>query len=65
MADFEITMLGSSEVGISALSERAQKERRLKAGYTLVFKGPGDALPYVKAAASEGFTFKGIELIGR
>ena len=52
MADFEIRMLNDSEVGISALTERAQKDRRIAAGVT------------VKAAEKEGFTFKGKELIG-
>jgi len=64
MADFEIRMLNDSEVGISALTERAQKDRRITAGETLAFKSPGDARPYVKAAEKEGFTFKGKELIG-
>ena len=64
MADFEIRMLNDTEVGISALTERAQKERRNPPGHTLAFKSPSDARPYVTAAEREGFTFKGKELLG-
>jgi hypothetical protein len=66
MADFKIRMLNSysTAVGISALTERAQKDRRIEAGYTLAFKSPGDTRPYVEAAEKDGFTFTGKELIG-
>ncbi len=65
MADFEIQMLNESKVGISALTERAQKDRRIAAGQMLAFKSPGDARPYVIAAEKkESFTFKGKELLG-
>jgi len=58
MADFEIRMLNDSEVGISALTERAQKDRRIAAGETLAFKSPGDARPQFLVA----MTLVGLDL---
>jgi hypothetical protein len=57
MVDFEIRMLNRSEVGISALTEHAQNDRGIAAGYTLAFKSPGDARPFVRAAEADSFTF--------
>ena len=59
MTDFEIRMLNTTEVGVSALSERAQSERRLSPGLTLAFKSKADAAEYVAVAEEEGFVFKG------
>ncbi len=64
MADFEIKRLNGNGVGISPLTERAQKERHLAAGTTLTFKAPSEALEYVEVAEQEGFTFAGKELLG-
>lgn len=63
MADFRITTDGG-EVGITVLSERAEKARGIQRGHTVMHKSPGDARPYVKALEAEGFTFEGKELIG-
>ena len=65
MQDFEIRLLNSGEVGISALTERAQRARCLKPGHTLMFKSPADAVAYVDVAEAEGFTFAGRELLQR
>ena len=62
--DFEVRKLNDAEVGISALTEHAQKGRRIKAKSTLVFKAISEAREYVMAAEKEGFTFGGKELIG-
>ncbi len=63
MADFEIRELGGSEIGIKALTERAQQSRRLAQGVTIAFKSPGDALEYVEAAEAEGYSFAGRDLL--
>jgi hypothetical protein len=68
MQDFEIRLLNSGEVGISALTERAQaKARCLKPGHRLVFRSPADpdAVAYVDVLEAEGFTVKGRELLQR
>ena len=64
MADFEILVLeNGSEIGITPLTERAEKWSGLAAGSTLVFKSRGDAraIEYVETAESEGLTFAGRE----
>lgn len=63
MYDFEIKALSGGEVGVSALTEHAQRSRRLKAGHTQVFKTRHEAAPYVAVAEAEGFTFAGKELL--
>jgi hypothetical protein len=65
VADFEIRALDGGETGISALTERAQKERRMAAGHTLVFKSAAEAAEYVVAAEADGFTFFGKEHLTR
>jgi hypothetical protein len=63
--DFEILPLNDGETRISALTERAQKERGLAAGHSVVFKSPSEAAEYVAAAEAEGFTFRGKEHLSR
>jgi hypothetical protein len=62
--DFVIKPGNGGEIGISALTERAQKARNLVPGHTVMFKGAGDAIPYVKEAEAQGFTFAGNENLG-
>jgi hypothetical protein len=62
MPDFQIRIINDSEVGISAITEKAQ--HRIPPGQTIVFKSSGDARPYVAAAEIEEFTFTGKETIG-
>jgi hypothetical protein len=63
MFDFDIRMMNDyGEVGISAMTERAQ--HRIPQGQTLVFKSPGDTRPYVIAAEVDGLTFSGKDIIG-
>lgn len=59
--DFVMKPLNSGEIGISALTERAQKARNLTAGHMITFRSRDDAMPYVQAAETEGFTFAGKE----
>ncbi|MGA2936388.1 MAG: hypothetical protein ABSF52_04730 [Syntrophobacteraceae bacterium] len=67
MQDFEIRLLNSGEVGISALTERAQAFSRLEPERTLMFKSLGDTslVDYVDVAEAKGFTFAGRELLRR
>lgn len=67
MQDFEIRHLDSCEVGISALTERAQAFGRLEPGRTVVFRSLGDAslMAYVDVAEAKGFTFAERELLQR
>jgi hypothetical protein len=55
-------MLNDTEVGIKALTERAQRARRLAPGHTIAC--PEDARDYVDVAEAEGLTFVGRELLG-
>lgn len=64
MPDFEIRMLNDTEVGIVAMTERAQLGRRIAPGHTLAFKSSGEAREFVDVAEAEGYTFGGRENLG-
>jgi hypothetical protein len=55
--------LAGGEIGVSALTERAEKVRHLKRGHTLVFKSHAEPIPYVEAAEAVSLTFAGKEVI--
>ena len=61
--DYEIKMLNGGEVGISAQSDRARERSRLTAGILIALKSRVEALEYVEAAETEGFTFAGKETL--
>lgn len=63
MADFELRALDGGEMGVCALTVRAQEARRLPAGHVLAFKSGIETAEYVGAAEAEGLTFSGKELL--
>lgn len=63
--DFEIRRLQGADIGIEALTERAQKARGMAPGDTRIFVRWHEAVPFVEAAEAEGFTFAGRALMRR
>jgi hypothetical protein len=63
--DFEIRRLVGADIGIEALTERAQKAYGMVPGDTKVFVKWHEAVPFVEAAEAEGFTFAGRALLQR
>ena len=63
--DFEIRRLQGADIGIEALSDRAQKARGMAPGDTKIFVRSHEAVPFVEAAEAEGFTFAGRGLLRR
>lgn len=61
--DYIVKMLNGGEVGISAMTNRAQQRSRLQAGYTIAFRSRFEATEYVEVAEAEGFTFEGKEVL--
>jgi hypothetical protein len=57
--DFEIHRLKGGELGIEALSERAQKAYGFQPDDRRVFVMWHEAVPFVEKAQADGFTFAG------
>ncbi|MFI4973111.1 MAG: hypothetical protein ACHP84_01070 [Caulobacterales bacterium] len=64
MHDLDIRLLNDGgEVGIRALTARAQDLQRLPAGLTVAFKSLADARLYIFEAEKAGLTFRDEELL--